>query len=75
MQRTYILLLLLTTIAFTGAIVKLEISNREPGPIWVGIRGNTGHPHLEEGGINLEQGQSVYSQWKQHFKNKQKISL
>lgn len=53
----YTFLLLLTIIAFTESIVKLEISNREPGPIWVGIKGNTGHPHLEDGGISLEQGQ------------------
>lgn len=61
MQRICTILLLVTTIVFTEAIVKLEISNREPGPIWVGIRGNTGHPHLEDGGISLEQGQTVYT--------------
>lgn len=64
----YTFLLLLTTIAFTESIVKLEISNREPGPIWVGIKGNTGHPHLEDGGISLEQGHSVYYQSVQHSK-------
>lgn len=68
MQHMYTFLLLLTTIAFTESIVKLEISNREPGPIWVGIKGNTGHPHLENGGISLEQGQLVYYQSVQHPK-------
>ncbi|CAH1134041.1 unnamed protein product [Ceutorhynchus assimilis] len=38
--------------------VVFEISNREPGPIWIGIQGNPGHPHLHNGGFALNQAQT-----------------
>lgn len=41
------------------ADVKFDITNREPGPVWVGIQGNPGHPHLNGGGFALNQGQTV----------------
>ena len=39
--------------------VEFEIINNEPGPVWVGIQGNPGHTHLNNGGVILNQGQSV----------------
>ncbi|XP_050309812.1 uncharacterized protein LOC126745835 [Anthonomus grandis grandis] len=40
--------------------VTFEILNKEPGPIWIGIQGDPGHPHLHNGGVTLEQGKSIF---------------
>ncbi|XP_030758256.1 pathogenesis-related protein 5-like [Sitophilus oryzae] len=39
--------------------VKFDILNKEGGPVWVGIQGNPGHPHLRNGGFILNKGQST----------------
>lgn len=52
-------LIFLALSLYTEANVNFEISNREPGPIWVGIQGNPGHAHLNGGGFTLNQGQTV----------------
>ncbi|XP_023016998.2 uncharacterized protein [Leptinotarsa decemlineata] len=44
--------LLLTTVC----AVEFQITNREIGPIWVGIQGNSGKPALANGGFILEAG-------------------
>ncbi|CAG9855685.1 unnamed protein product [Phyllotreta striolata] len=36
--------------------VEFEIVNKEIGAVWVGIQGNAGKPHLENGGFVLEAG-------------------
>lgn len=35
-----------------------EIQNQAGGPVWIGIQGNPGKAHLENGGFVLNQGQS-----------------
>nr|AEE63251.1 unknown [Dendroctonus ponderosae] len=35
-----------------------NINNKDGGPIWVGIQGNTGKEHLANGGFKLAQGES-----------------
>lgn len=53
-------LLMVIIMAFCAeANVKFEITNREPGAIWVGVQGNPGHPHLHGGGFVLNKGQTV----------------
>ncbi|XP_030758258.1 pathogenesis-related protein 5-like [Sitophilus oryzae] len=39
--------------------VRFDITNREGGPVWVGIQGNPGHEHLRNGGFVLNQGQTT----------------
>lgn len=39
--------------------VEFEIFNKETGPIWIGIQGNSGKAHLEGGGFVLAPGQRV----------------
>lgn len=39
--------------------VDFQITNRESGPIWVGILGNPGQPTLENGGFVLNPGETV----------------
>ncbi|XP_066260412.1 uncharacterized protein [Euwallacea similis] len=53
------LLVLLVALAWTKAEVLFEVTNKEPGPIWVGIQGDPGHAHLSNGGFDLSQGQTV----------------
>jgi hypothetical protein len=52
-------LFLLITCLATCFAVEFQILNREIGDIWVGIQGNPGHPHLNEGGFVLRPGQKV----------------
>lgn len=56
-------LVVLFTLAFmiwsAKANVQFDIVNKESGPVWVGIQGNPGHPHLNGGGFILETGQTV----------------
>jgi hypothetical protein len=42
-------LFLLITCLATCFAVEFQILNREIGDIWVGIQGNPGHPHHNEG--------------------------
>ncbi|XP_072399434.1 uncharacterized protein [Diabrotica undecimpunctata] len=42
----------------TVSAVDFQFVNKEGGPVWVGIQGNPGHPHLDGGGFKLAQGQS-----------------
>lgn len=46
-------------VSYTNAAVTFDISNKEPGPIWVGIQGNSGQQSLNNGGFVLQQGQTV----------------
>ncbi|CAG9855906.1 unnamed protein product [Phyllotreta striolata] len=52
----YQLLALLVCLS-TAQAVQFQIRNHEKGPVWVGIQGNPGHPHLENGGFVLNEGQ------------------
>lgn len=36
-----------------------NINNKDGGPIWIGIQGNSGKEHLANGGFKLAQGESV----------------
>lgn len=40
--------------------VDFQIINKESGPIWVGIQGNSGKPALENGGFILDSKASVW---------------
>ncbi|KAJ3627198.1 hypothetical protein MTP99_014596 [Tenebrio molitor] len=55
-------LFLLITCLATCFAVEFQILNREIGDIWVGIQGNPGHPHLNEGGFVLRPGQKTVIQ-------------
>ncbi|XP_050297163.1 uncharacterized protein LOC126736704 isoform X2 [Anthonomus grandis grandis] len=44
--------------ALSEATVTFTITNKDGGPIWVGIQGNPGKEHLSNGGFKLEQGAS-----------------
>ncbi|CAG9840622.1 unnamed protein product [Diabrotica balteata] len=48
----------LAVVVAAVSAAEFEFRNREGGPVWVGIQGNPGHPHLEGGGFKLAQGQS-----------------
>ncbi|KAJ3627199.1 hypothetical protein MTP99_014597 [Tenebrio molitor] len=39
--------------------VEFEVINNEGGPVWLGVLGNPGHTNLNNGGVILNQGQSV----------------
>lgn len=39
--------------------VKFNINNKDGGPIWIGIQGNSDKDNLENGGFKLAQGESV----------------
>jgi hypothetical protein len=41
--------------------VEFEVINNEGGPVWLGVLGNPGHTNLNNGGVILNQGQSVIS--------------
>ncbi|ERL90048.1 hypothetical protein D910_07406 [Dendroctonus ponderosae] len=45
-------------VSHTHAAVTFDISNKEPGPIWVGIQGNSGQQNLNNGGFVLQQGET-----------------
>ncbi|KAB0793670.1 hypothetical protein PPYR_13290 [Photinus pyralis] len=55
------LLVLIVAVAQIVAIhsVQFVIRNNVPGPIEVGIQGNPGHAHLNNGGFHLNQGSEV----------------
>ncbi|CAH1134042.1 unnamed protein product [Ceutorhynchus assimilis] len=53
------LVVIFAALALVRADVKFEIINREGGPVWVGVQGNPGHPHLHGGGFALNKGQTV----------------
>lgn len=65
----------IVVVAFAAACqgAEFEITNREGGPIWVGIQSNDGKPPLERGGFALQVGQSVrtvtYLSYCSGFKN------
>ncbi|XP_060535382.1 uncharacterized protein LOC132707508 [Cylas formicarius] len=48
----------LVGLAVSAKAVDFHITNRDGGPIWVGIQGNAGHPHLRNGGFVLNQGET-----------------
>ncbi|CAH1954687.1 unnamed protein product [Acanthoscelides obtectus] len=50
----------LVVLALFGAVgaVDFVIQNKAGGMVWVGIQGNPGYPHLENGGFQLNRGQS-----------------
>ncbi|KAK9874692.1 hypothetical protein WA026_005512 [Henosepilachna vigintioctopunctata] len=52
------LILLTLAVAAVNAI-EFQIKNNEQGEIWIGIQGNPGHPHLNNGGFKLAQGAQV----------------
>lgn len=51
-------LVLASLLAYSES-VRFHITNRDGGPIWIGIQGNPGHPHLANGGFKLHAGKSV----------------
>ncbi|CAH1101162.1 unnamed protein product [Psylliodes chrysocephalus] len=50
-------LLVLSVFLKAAMAVEFEIFNKETGPIWIGIQGNSGKAHLEGGGFVLAPGQ------------------
>ncbi|KAL1490627.1 hypothetical protein ABEB36_013288 [Hypothenemus hampei] len=57
MNRNILFIAFVNIPLIMGEVI-LEIMNREPGPIFVGIQGDPGHPHLRNGGFALVQGQT-----------------
>lgn len=55
----FVLFTLVFVIWNAEANVEFEILNKESGPVWVGIQGNPGHPHLNGGGFILDSGRTV----------------
>lgn len=43
--------------------VEFQLVNNEGPPVWVGIQGNPGHTNLNNGGLILNQGQSVRTKY------------
>ncbi|XP_060527320.1 uncharacterized protein LOC132702590 [Cylas formicarius] len=56
-MNTFCAFFLTGLVAYCDA-VSFQITNKDGGPIWIGIQGNPGHEHLANGGFALQQGET-----------------
>lgn len=61
--------LLVSAVILTVQAVKLEVTNLEIGPIWVGIKGTEGKDIIDKGGFELKSSESVSSTQNYYFIN------